>query len=289
MHYPGGGGLDRAPMQREQGNPLGTGFLPVQNMPMPSNMFKAELDKKDKVEITEARPQFGRGGQDAGGLQMDRQHSGKQGGGPGGDDKSREYWDMDRTGKKAGFMSIQPPKENIYPASQEDEAEGARTREDLEEIETIFPKDFNPEWGPLKPSVGPTMKHRNERHVAPDPIKGEADDSNIEQKQVQPLMPNQKMAIAIDPRGVPGERIAILTPLFENVSPAIQALRSQKYEKRGAVVFDGPPEWLLSLNPKLEALDANGSMENATDLYQQVLELGPRSGLTVEYTQEPRA
>jgi tRNA nucleotidyltransferase (CCA-adding enzyme) len=362
MHYPGGGGLDRAPMQRPQGKPLGTGFLPVQNMPGPANMFKADLDSnfdqhelklgiedemkngadekdakeiakerltsdprhysdraresldtipnkeknQDKVEITEARPQFGRGGQDAGGLQMDRQHTSKQGG-PGGDDKSREYWDMDRTGKKPGFMSIEPPKENIYPASQEDEADAARTREDLEEIETIFPKDYNPEWHPDGVSIGPSLKHRNERKVhdvgldpfpynnmEPDMVidpsnaSAEADDSNIEQKQVQPLMPNQKLAIAIDPKGVPGERIAILTPLFENVSPAIQALRSQKYEKRGAIVFDGPPEWLLSLNPKLEALDANGSMENAADLYQQVLELGPRSGLTVEYTQEPR-
>ena len=133
--------------------------------------------------------------------------------------------------------------------------------------------------------------HRNERNVAPDPIKDAAveadDDANIEQKQVQPLIPNQKMAIAIDPKGPAGERIVIMSPLFEEASPAIMALRSHQFEKHGAVVIDGPPEWLIGITPKLEALDRGATMEGADELYQQVMQLVQQSGMTIEYTQDP--
>jgi hypothetical protein len=278
-----------------------------------SDLPRNELDdtvNKDKnqtmvgpSESVEGAPKFGRGGQDATGpgRKMWRgPRSGKQGPG-GGDDKSREYWDMDRTGKKPGFMSIQPPKENIYPAS-EDEAEAARTFEDFRDIETIFPKDYNPEWEDGGPTIGPSTKHRNKRPARLDPglnpfpgsdgppheryLKA---DEDIHQKQVQQLIPNQKLAIAVDPNGRPGERIVILQPMFEEVSPAIQALRSQRFEKHGAVVVDGPPFWLLSLEPKLEAMDKGASLENANSLYGQILQLAQQAGLTVDYTQEPRA
>ena len=332
VRYPGGGGLDRAPMVRPQGEPKPTGFLPVVNYPDPGrNMFKAELDSdvdqnelklaikyfdedpdvavknlhKDakfyskkprneldfvpnkgknqvnapEIESIEGSPDFGRGGQDPDPeAPLVRNKTGK--GGHNGDDKSREYWDMDRTGKKPGFMSIEPPKENIYKAS------ASRTMEDYRKIGTIFPKDYNPDWGqPGKPAVGPNTKHRNERKVAPDPIKG---DDGILQKQGQQLVPNQKLSIAVNPNGPPGEKIVMMSPLFTEVSPAIQALRSQRFEDYGAVVIDGPPDWLLSLGPKLEALDRGASNVSSNDLWKQVLEMVERSGLTVDYTQEPK-
>jgi len=330
--YPGGGGLDRAPMVRPQGEPKPTGFLPVVNYPEPGrNMFKANLDshvdqhelklaldefKEDKdtavenlrkdpkfyskkprhnldsipnkaknqkiapeLESIEGSPDFGRGGQDPNPeVPMTRNKTGK--GSPNGDDKSREHWDMDRTGKKPGFMSIKPPKENVYKAS------ASRTMEDYRRIGTIFPHDHNPDWGQSgKPAVGPNTKHRNERKVAPDPIKG---DDGILQKQNQQLIPNQKLAIAVNPNGAPGEKIVMMSPLFTEVSPAIQALRSQRFEDYGAVVVDGPPDWLLSIGPKLEALDKGSEKGNSVDLWQQVMDMVGRSGLTIEYTQEPR-
>jgi len=336
--YPGGGGLDRAPMIHPQGKKKPSGFLPVQNMPNPSrNMFKAAIDipdsdfdqydlkrgitdeqeenglepkdakeiVKEKIktdpdfyerkprneldnmpwknkgqepapgtETVEGKPKYGRGGGGNGGYITKEKH------GPGGgDDNSREYWDMDFTGKKPGFMSIDPPKENVY------KAEAARTREDLDDLDVIFPKDYNPDWGiKNKPEVGPNTKHRNERHVAPDPIQA---DDDIHQKQTQTLVPNQKLSIAVNPRGKAGERIIMMSPLFEEVSPAIQALRSQRFEDHGAVVVDGPPMWLLGLGPKLEALDKSHS-SSSEDLWQEILKLVGKSGLTVDYTQKPR-
>jgi hypothetical protein len=262
-----------------------------------SKMARDNLDpipnKEKNQDKVESVGTLAPGGQNPGGHPLVRNRSGK---GSGGDDNSREYWDMDFTGKKAGFMSIGPPKENVYPA----EIEAVRTMEDLMDLDVIFPRDYNPEWGPLKPSIGPTPKHRNERNVAPDPIKDKwegddkhapltaDDDANIEQKQVQPLVPNQKMAIAVDPKGPAGERIVIMTPLFEEASPAIMALRSHQFERHGAVVVDGPPEWLLGITPQLEALDKGAGMVGAEELYQQMVQLVQRSGLTIEYTQEPR-
>jgi hypothetical protein len=77
--------------------------------------------------------------------------------------------------------------------------------------------------------------------------------------------------------------------MFTEVSPAIQALRSQAFEKHGAVVVDGPPLWLLTLEPKLDALDKGASLENSAQLYNQILQLAQQAGLTVDYTQEPKA
>lgn len=425
VSYPGGGGLDRAPMQKPRGAPQETGFMPIQNFPDPAaNMFRASAkeylpggradgvpstdfdtedlekgselevwehginkdmaeevakdhlfdhphfyDKKgkfekemeataspldsnfdqhelklgvreelyrndsaneqaakelakdnissdpqhyskrlklsdipnkeksqDKVEPVEAfDPEnvHGPGGQNPGGgdFLMDRQRSGRGGG-----TKIRPYWPMDFTGKKSGFMSIDLPTENIYPASVSD-VEAARTMEDLSDIEAIFPKNFTTEWAPLQPNIGPTLRHRNERDVPPDPIKDaekyggqmEADDdANVEQKQVQPLTPNQKMGIAVDPKGPMGERIVIMFPMFEETSPAIMSLRSHRFEKHGGVVVDGPPEWLISVVPMLEALDNNSSMDGADDLFARVQQLLQTRGLTIEYEQKPR-
>jgi hypothetical protein len=144
--------------------------------------------------------------------------------------------------------------------------------------------------------MGGTPRHRNERHVAPDPIKEPFvpeeliadDDANIEQKQVQPLVPNQKMAIAVDPNGPMGERIVIMSPLFEEASPAIMALRSHRFERHGGVVIDGPPQWLLGITPRLEALDRSSGHEGADDLFARVMQLIQSAGMPIEYEQEPR-
>jgi tRNA nucleotidyltransferase (CCA-adding enzyme) len=279
VRKPGGGGLDRAPMRRPVGKPSGTGFLPVQNTPAPDqNMFKADLDPS-KVP--------GPGGQNPGGKHLDRQRGGRGGG-----TKIRPHFDYDYTGKKPGFQSIDLPTEHVYPA----DVEAARTMEDLMDIDSVFPKDYNPEWGPTKPEMGGTPRHRNERHVAPDPIKEPFvpeeliadDDANIEQKQVQPLVPNQKMAIAVDPNGPMGERIVIMSPLFEEASPAIMALRSHRFERHGGVVIDGPPQWLLGITPRLEALDRSSGHEGADDLFARVMQLIQSAGMPIEYEQEPR-
>jgi len=220
----------------------------------------------------------GPGGQNPGGTPMQRGRSGRGGG-----TKIRPYWDMDFTGKKSGFMSIDLPKENIYPAA----TEAARTMEDLMDIDAIFPKEYSPSLEEERPGMNPSLRHRNERNVAPDPIQAD-DDANIEQKQVQPLIPHQKMAIAVDPNGPPGERIVIMSPLFESASPAVMALRSHRFERHGGVVVDGPPEWLLSVTPRLEALDKGSGTDGAEDLFAQVARLVQQSGLTVEYEQQPR-
>jgi len=347
VRYPGGGGLDRAPMIRPQGKPKPSGFLPVVNLPDPErNMFKANTteeyipggkaagvpdsnfdqhelelgieeessehgpDEKIAKEVTkdhlmEDSQYYSRKARK--GLDPEIPNKEKNqinvkpsesvegsgvGQGPGhgitpgpryknrtgkGFDKSRENFDYDYTGKKEGFLSMDLPKTDI--------SKSARTIEDYIDIETIFPKDFNPEWGPNKPEIGPTTKHRNERHVAPDPIKG---DNDMLQKQVQPLIPNQKLAIAIDPNGDPGNRIILMSPLFPDVSPAIQALRSQRFEKHGAVVVDGPPMWLMGLEGVLQAIDRNTAHESTNQLFQKIVDLASEKGLTINYTQMPR-
>jgi hypothetical protein len=189
----------------------------------------------------------------------------------------RDDLDYDYTGKKPGYLSMDLPREDI--------SKSARTIEDLMDIETIFPKDFNPNWLPGKPSHGPHVKHRNERDAPGDPMQ--ADD--IQQKTVQPLIPNQKLAIAVDPKGAPGNRITILSPLFPEVSPAIQALRSQRFEKHGAVVVDGPPMWLMTMGPLLEVMDRGNTHETPQSLLQGIAELASRKGLTLDYSQMPKA
>ncbi len=347
VRYPGGGGLDRAPMIRPQGEPRPSGFLPVVNFPDPErNMFKADTTKEyipggkaagvpdsdfDQHElelgIEEESSEHGPDEKIAkevtkDHLMEDSQYYSRKarkgldpeipnkeknqitvkpsesvegsgvGQGPGhgitpgpryknrtgkGFDKSRENLDYDYTGKKEGFLSMDLPSTDI--------SKSARTIEDYIDIETVFPKDFNPEWGPNKPEIGPTTKHRNERHVAPDPIKG---DNDMLQKQVQPLIPNQKLAIAIDPNGDPGNRIILMSPLFPDVSPAIQALRSQRFEKHGAVVVDGPPMWLMGLEGVLQAMDRNTAHESTNQLFQKIIDLASEKGLTISYTQIPR-
>jgi hypothetical protein len=108
------------------------------------------------------------------------------------------------------------------------------------------------------------------------------------QKQVQPLIPNQKLAIAIDPKGDPGNRIVLMSPLFPDVSPAIQALRSHRFEKHGAVVVDGPPMWLMGLEGVLQAIDKNTAHESTDQLFQKVVDLCMQKGLSIDYTQDPR-
>ena len=269
VRYPGGGGLDRAPMVRPQGKPKPTGFLPVVNLPDPErNMFKAGTD-------------YGRGGQDPNpGVPLKRNHLDGKGAGPGGgDDNSTEYFDMDRTGKKAGFLSMDLPKENVYKAN------AGRTMEDYMDLDVVFPKDFDSNMNDSdRADIGPNMKHRNERNVAPDPIK--ADDSLV-QRQGQPLLPNQKMAIAVDPKGEPGNRITIMSPLFPDTSPAIQALKSHRFENHGAIVVDGPPLWLMGLEGALHALDANSADDNAAQIMQKLTDLLSQKGLTIDYTQTP--
>jgi len=254
---------------------------------------KAKMqDKVEPVEAFNPEDVNGPGGQNPGGGEyMDRQRSGRGGG-----TKIRPYWPMDFTGKKAGFMSIDLPTENIYPA-ETDDVEAARTMKDLNDIDAIFPKNFTTEWAPLQPNVAPSLKHRNERDVPPDPIKDAGkyggqmeadDDSNVQQKQVQPLKPNQKMGIAVDPKGPMGERIVIMFPMFEETSPAIMSLRSHRFEKHGGVVVDGPPEWLISVVPMLEALDNDSATDGADDLFVRVQHLLQSKGLTIEYEQKPR-
>ena len=151
--------------------------------------------------------------------------------------------------------------------------------------------------------MGPSTKHRNERKVHDvglDPFPG-ADgplretftpvqsDKDMLQKQDQPLNPNQKLAVAIDPNGQMGDRIVMMSPLFPDVSPAIQALRSQRFEKHGAVVFDGPPMWLMGLEGVLRGIDLSSANDNAAQLMQKVVELAESRGLTIDYTQDPRA
>jgi len=185
---------------------------------------------------------------------------------------------MDRTGKKAGFMSIKLPKETIYKSST-----AVRTIEELNDIDAIFPHDYNLAPTPGSPEMGPSMKHRNQRKVAPNPIQSD----DIAQKQIQPLMPNQKMAIAVDPRGKPGNRIIIMSPLFPDVSPAIQALKSQRFENHGAIVVDGPPEWLMGLEGVLQALDRGSANDNVVQLLKKLSNLMSQKGLTIIYTQTP--
>lgn len=154
--------------------------------------------------------------------------------------------------------------------------------------------------------MGPSIKHQNVRKThdqgldpfpkgfGPDGevLEGKAveadDDANIEQKQVQPLIPNQKMAIAVDPKGPMGERIVIMSPLFEEVSPAIMALRSHRFERHGGIVIDGPPEWLLGITPRLEALDKSSGHDGADDLFARVQQLIQSAGMPIEYEQQPR-
>jgi hypothetical protein len=159
--------------------------------------------------------------------------------------------------------------------------------EDLMDIDAIFPKEYSPPLEEERPGIGPSMNHRNEREVPIDPIQAD-DDANIEQKQVQPLIPNQKMAIAVDPKGPFGERIVIMSPLFEEVSPAIMALRSHRFERHGGIVIDGPPEWLLSVMPRLEALDKSSQHDGADDLFARVQQLIQSAGMPIEYEQDPR-
>lgn len=220
----------------------------------------------------------GPGGNNPGGTLNDQGRSGRGGG-----LKERRYWDMDYTGKKSGFQSIEPPQTHIYPAAME----AARTMEDLMDIDAIFPKEYSPSLEEERPGIRPTIDHRNERHVAPDPIQSD-DDANVEQKQVQPLVPNQKMAIAVDPKGPLGERIVIMSPLFEEASPAIMALRSHRFERHGGIVIDGPPEWLLGITPRLEALDKSSGHDGADDLYARVVSLIQSAGMPIEYEQQPR-
>ena len=155
------------------------------------------------------------------------------------------------------------------------------------DIESVFPHDYSPSLEEERPGMNPSSRHRNERNVAPDPIQSD-DDSNVEQKQVQPLVPNQKMAIAIDPDGPVGERIVIMSPLFEQASPAIMALRSHRFEKHGGIVVDGPPEWLIGITPRLEGIDKGSANAGAEQLFEQVMQLIQSAGLTLEYEQDPR-
>ncbi len=309
VRKPGGGGLDRAPMIKPRGADQETGFLPVQNYPDPErNMFKAcAQEDADKATSTlDPTDVHGPGGQNPGGDDMNHGERGR--GGRGGGTKIRPYWDMDFTGKKSGFMSIEEPKENIYPAA----TEAARTMEDLMDIDAIFPKEYSPSLEEERPGIGPSMNHRNEREVPIDPIQASPatftgpdlgmgmralevhdaveadDDANVEQKQVQPLMPNQKMAIAVDPKGPMGERIVIMSPLFEEASPAIMALRSHRFERHGGIVIDGPPEWLLGITPRLEALDKSSGNDGADDLFARVQQLIQSAGMPIEYEQQPR-
>jgi hypothetical protein len=325
VRKPGGGGLDRAPMMRPNGKPSGTGFLPVQSPPEPENMFEADLlpgGKGDDMPDSEFDPfnlnkgvdteqeehgldpdrakevakdhlaedpdayaegfspdkVHGPGGNNPGGTLKDQGRSGRGGG-----LKERKHWDMDFTGKKSGFMSIGPPREQIYPAA----TEAARTMEDLMDIDAIFPKEYSTPLEEERPGIGPTLNHRNEREVPIDPIQAD-DDANVEQKQVQPLTPNQKMAIAVDPKGPMGERIVIMSPLFEEVSPAIMALRSHRFERHGGIVIDGPPEWLIGITPRLEALDKSSGHDGADDLFDRVQQLIQSAGMPIEYEQDPR-
>ncbi len=282
QRHPGGGGLDRAPMIRPQGKPKPSGFFPVVNLPGdPGNRFDANLDSESVEGEVPPGP----------GSHSYENRTGK------GFDKSREKLDYDYTGKKAGFLSMPLPRE-----VEEDVSESARTIEDLMNIETIFPKHYNPEWGGGGPTIGPSTKHRNERKthdMGHDPFPG-ADgppsekyfpvksDNDMLQKQVQPLIPNQKLAIAIDPKGDPGNRIVMMSPLFPDVSPAIQALRSHRFEKHGAVVVDGPPMWLMGLEGVLQAIDKSTAHESTNQLFQKVVDLCMQKGLSIDYTQDPK-
>ena len=96
---------------------------------------------------------------------------------------------------------------------------------------------------------------------------------------------NMKFAIAIDPNGQPGARITLLSPLFDDVSPAIQALRSQRFEQYKAIVVDGPPLWLASLEPILDTMDRNNIHETPQALMQDIIDLASTKGLTIDYTQ----
>jgi len=244
--------------------------------------FYDDHDDADKATSTlDPTNMHGPGGQNPGGDDMNHGERGR--GGRGGGTKIRPYWDMDFTGKKSGFMSIEEPEENIYPAA----TEAARTMEDLMDIDAIFPKEYSTPLEEERPGIGPSVNHRNEREVPIDPIQAD-DDANVEQKQVQPLMPNQKMAIAVDPKGPVGERIVIMSPLFEEVSPAIMALRSHRFERHGGIVIDGPPEWLLGITPRLEALDKSSEHDGADDLFARVQQLIQSAGMPIEYEQEPR-
>jgi len=203
-------------------------------------------------------------------------------------DKSREKIDYDYTGKKPGFLSMDLPRE-----VNEDVSESARTIEELMHIETPFPHDYNPEWEGGGPTIGPSTKHRNERKthdMGNDPFPGSQvkSDNDMMQKQVQPLIPNQKLAIAIDPKGDQGNRIVMMSPLFPDVSPAIQALRSHRFEKHGAVVVDGPPMWLMGLEGVLQAIDKGTAHESTDQLFQKVVDLCMQKGLSIDYTQEPK-
>jgi len=170
------------------------------------------------------------------------------------------------------------------------------------DIETLFPHDYNPDWKDGGPTIGPSTRHRNKRQIhdmGHDPFPGSNgplketflpvhSDNDMLQKQVQPLIPNQKLAIAIDPNGDPGNRIVLMSPLFPDVSPAIQALRSQRFEKHGAVVVDGPPLWLMGLEGVLQALDRSTAHESSDQLFQKVIDLVSQRGLAIEYTQKPK-
>lgn len=248
-HLPGGGGIDRVPMADPDRHKKRSGFLPVEELPDPQrNMFNAA-----------ARPLY-------------VQRTGKD------FDNSREDFDYDKTGKKAGFVDETLPKEHV--------TKSARTMEDLMDIDAIFPKDNNIPFSPDTMDMGPHMKHRNERHVPKSPIQG---DNDMLQKQHQQLIPNQKLAVAVNPVGQIGDRIVIMSPIFQDTSPAIQALRSQRFEKHGAVVLDGPPEWLMSMDVLLKSMDKNSTHESAAQLLQNIIQLAQRRGLNIEYTQEPRS
>jgi tRNA nucleotidyltransferase (CCA-adding enzyme) len=336
QRHPGGGGLDRAPMIRPQGKPKPSGFLPVVNLPGPQ--LKADLDSNYDQHELELGIKHEEGDDETAMKKAERnlntdphyytkRHLGEEISnkeknqinvgpsesvkgevplGPGshsyknrtgkGFDKSREKIDYDYTGKKPGFLSMDLPRE-----VNEDVSESARTIEELMRIETVFPKDYNPEWGGGGPTIGPSTKHRNERKthdMGHDPFPG-ADgspkekyllksDNDMLQKQVQPLIPNQKLAIAIDPKGEQGNRIVMMSPLFPDVSPAIQALRSQRFEKHGAVVVDGPPMWLMGLEGVLQGLDKGTAHESTDQLFQKVVDLCMQKGLSIDYTQDPR-
>ncbi len=340
QRHPGGGGLDRAPMIRPQGKPKPSGFFPVVNLPGdPGNRFEAALDSNYDQHELELGIEHEEGDEKEAMNRAERNldtdphyYTKRESGeeitnkeknqtsvgpsesvegevplGPGshsyknrtgkGFDKSREKIDYDYTGKKPGFLSMDLPREVV-----EDVSESARTIEELMNIETIFPKDYNPEWGGGGPTIGPSTKHRNERKthdMGHDPFPG-ADgppnekyfpvksDNDMLQKQVQPLIPNQKLAIAIDPKGDPGNRIVLMSPLFPDVSPAIQALRSHRFEKHGAVVVDGPPMWLMGLEGVLQAIDKSTAHESTDQLFQKVVDLCMQKGLSIDYTQNPR-
>ena len=97
-----------------------------------------------------------------------------------------------------------------------------------------------------------------------------------------------KPILMIDPNGEQGNRIVLMSPLFPDVSPAIQALRSQRFEKHGAVVVDGPPMWLMGLEGVLQAIDKNTAHESTDQLFQKVVDLCMQKGLSIDYTQDPR-